>query len=133
MFLLDTNICIYLIKKQPARVLAMLRTKTLDEVAISSVTFAELQYGVEKSARREQNQQALTHFLAPLQILAFDEPAGRAYGQVRADLEKRGKPIGSLDLMIGSHALALGATLVTNNTREFKRIRGLAVENWTRG
>lgn len=132
MYFLDTNICIYLIKESPARVIRTLQSKRPDEVAISSVTFAELQFGVEKSQHVEKNQKALDRFLAPLDIRSFDVEAGRAYARVRADLQRRGKTIGALDMMIGAHALALDATFVTNNVREFKRIRGLQIENWTR-
>lgn len=132
MYFLDTNICIYLIKESPARVIRTLQSKRPDEVAISSVTFAELQFGVEKSQHVEKNQKALDRFLAPLDIRSFDVEAGRAHARVRADLQRRGKTIGALDMMIGAHALALDATFVTNNVREFKRIRGLQIENWTR-
>lgn len=132
MYLLDTNICIYLIKQSPVRVIRVLQSKRPDEVTISSVTFAELQFGVEKSQHTEKNQRALDRFLAPLEIRPFDVEAGRVYARVRADLQRRGKVIGALDMMIGAHAIALDATLVTNNLREFKRIRGLECENWTR-
>ena len=132
MYFLDTNICIYLIKESPVRVIRTIQSKRPDEIAISSVTFAELQFGVDKSQHTEKNQKALDRFLAPLEIRPFDVEAGRVYAQVRADLQRRGKGIGALDMMIGAHALALGATFVTNNVREFKRIRGLKIENWTR-
>jgi tRNA(fMet)-specific endonuclease VapC len=132
MFLLDTNICIYLIKKHPERVLRHLEAKQPGEVGISSVTVGELDFGVKKSAQPERNARALLLFLAPLVVLPFDELAARSYGTVRADLERRGKPIGPLDTLIAGHALALGATLVTNKVREFTRVGGLSVENWTR-
>lgn len=132
MYLLDTNICIYLIRESPVRVIRTLRSKRPDEITISSVTFAELQFGVEKSRHIEKNQKALDRFLAPLEIRPFDVEAGRVYARVRADLQRRGKVIGALDMMIGAHAIALDATFVTNNLREFKRIRGLELENWTR-
>jgi tRNA(fMet)-specific endonuclease VapC len=130
--MLDTNICIYLINERSSRVLEKLVSLDPAEVAISSVTLAELQYGVEKSEARERNAKALDMFVVPMEVLPFDADAARAYGGVRADLERRGKPIGGMDLMIAAHALSARATLVTNNTREFTRVRGLLVENWTR-
>lgn len=132
MYLLDTNICIYLINERSSHALEKLASVDPEEVSVSSVTFAELQYGVEKSAARERNAKALDLFFVPLLVLPFDVEAARAYGRVRAELERRGKPIGGMDLMIAAHALSTRATLVTNNVREFARVRGLTVENWTR-
>jgi len=129
-WLLDTNICIYLIKMQPQRVLARLRALDITSVAVSSITVAELQYGVAKSARAEQNALALASFLAPLSVRAFDDAAAATYGTVRAKLERAGTPIGSMDLLIAAHALTLNGTLVTNNVREFGRVEGLRLENW---
>ncbi|MEN6311225.1 MAG: PIN domain-containing protein, partial [Acidobacteriota bacterium] len=100
------------------------------EAGLSAVTLAELRFGVAKSAERERNNQALDEFLLPLEIADFDEAAADSYGQVRAGLEATGTPIGPLDTMIGAHALNLGAVLVTHNTREFRRIPGLTVEDW---
>ena len=102
------------------------------EVGVSSVTAAELFYGAEKSAVPEQNREALSRFLLPLEVLAFGDEAAAAYGRVRAALEKAGTPIGPLDALIAAHAVSLGVTLVTNNTREFSRVPGLEVEDWTR-
>jgi len=133
MWLLDTNICIYLIKKSPRRVLERLREVDIGNVGVSSITVAELQCGVAKSARPEQNSLALGALLAPLSVEPFDDAAAAVYGTVRAGLERVGRPIGSLDLLIAAHALALGRTLVTNNAREFQRVAGLEVENWVRG
>lgn len=130
MWLLDTNICIYLIKRKPERVLQRLRALDISTVGVSSITVAELQYGVAKSARPDQNALALAALLAPLDVLAFDDRAAAVYGGVRAELERAGTPIGSMDLLIAAHALALGRTVVTNNTREFCRVVGLKVENW---
>lgn len=132
MHVLDTNICIYLIKKQSERVLRHLEDKQPGDVGISAVTFGELDFGVKKSEQLERNARALVAFVAPLVILPFDDLAARSYGSVRADLERRGKPIGALDTMIAGHCLAIGATLVTNNMREFSKVRGLSLENWTR-
>ena len=130
MWLLDTNICIHLIKKQPERVVQRLRSLDISTVGVSSITVAELQYGVAKSDRPEQNALALAALLAPLDVLSFDDAAAAVYGTVRAGLERAGTPIGSMDLLIAAHALALGRTVVTNNTREFSRVAGLKVENW---
>ncbi len=129
-YLLDTNICIYIINSRPPQVLARFRREEIGAIAISSVSAAELAYGVIKSGS-ERNQRALEMFLSPLEILPFDENAIWKYGLVRAGLEQIGQPIGSLDTMIAAHALAADATLVTNNTSEFARVPGLRLENWT--
>ena len=102
------------------------------EIGVSSVTAAELSYGAEKSAAVEQNREALSRFLLPLEVLAFGDEAAAAYGRVRAALEKAGTPIGPLDTLIAAHAVGLGVTLVTNNVREFSRVPGLELEDWTR-
>ncbi|WP_226992341.1 type II toxin-antitoxin system tRNA(fMet)-specific endonuclease VapC [Desulfatibacillum aliphaticivorans] len=128
--MLDTNICIYLIKRKPAAVVDRLRALSMSDVGISSITLAELEYGVAKSVRPEQNRDALTGFLAPLEIEGFGGQAAACYGALRAGLEKIGKPIGAMDTLIAAHALSLSAILVTNNTREFERVPGLVVENW---
>jgi tRNA(fMet)-specific endonuclease VapC len=127
--LLDTNICIYIINTRPPEVLTRFREYRLGDIGISSVVLAELAFGVAKS-RSARNQSALDMFVTPLEILPFDANAGRAYGSLRATLEFNGHPIGALDTMIAAHALSLGAVLVTNNTREFKRVQGLLLENW---
>jgi len=129
-FMLDTDICIALIKRKPRSILRRLTSLAPGEAGISTVTLAELRYGVAKSAQPEKNGLALDEFLLPLEIAAFDEPAAEGYGTVRAALEKAGTPIGPLDTQIGAHALSLGATLVTHNTREFRRVPGLAVADW---
>jgi tRNA(fMet)-specific endonuclease VapC len=129
-YLLDTNICIYLIKQKPASVMARFSEHNVGDVGLSTITVAELYYGVQKSSRVEQNEQALLQFLAPLVIAEFDAEAALAYGQIRAELESRGTPIGSLDTLIAAHGVALGATIVTNNVREFNRVPNLNVENW---
>lgn len=130
MWLLDTNICIYLIKERPPSVLDRLRTLNIREVAISSITLAELEFGVAKSAKPEVNAQALAAFVAPLGVEPFEDVAAAAYGDVRAQLERAGTPIGSLDMLIAGHALSLDATLVTNNEREFRKVAHLKVQNW---
>lgn len=128
-YLLDTDICIYIINQRPAAVIERFRQQATGSLGLSSVSAAELAFGVEKSGS-QKNLQALQMFLAPLEILPFDEPVIWHYATVRADLEKRGTPIGAMDTMIAAHALALNLTLVTNNAREFERVKGLRVENW---
>jgi tRNA(fMet)-specific endonuclease VapC len=131
-YLLDTNICIYLIKKRTEMVLKHLQKCRAGEVGISSITLAELEYGVEKSSQPEHNRAALAEFVTPLEILPFDAVCAEKYGAVRAELEKAGTPIGSMDMLIGAHALCVGAVLVTNNVREFNRIKKLKVADWTK-
>ncbi len=129
-YLLDTNICIYLIKKKPLKVLEKLRTLAIADVGISAITLAELEFGVAKSSKPQQNNEALQSFVAPLEILPFDDRAACRYGEIRAYLEKKGQPIGSLDMLIAAHSSSLALTLVTNNLREFKKVPGLTVESW---
>jgi tRNA(fMet)-specific endonuclease VapC len=131
-YLLDTNICIYIIKKRPASVLKKFESLSPGDVAISSITLAELYYGIMKSSDPRKNQEALDKFLIPLEILDFEYAATIEYGKIRADLEKKGTPIGSLDMLIASHAKSLNLTLVTNNEKEFERIPDLKIENWTK-
>jgi tRNA(fMet)-specific endonuclease VapC len=130
MWMLDTDICIALIKRQPPELITKLKKHKPGEVAISSITLAELHFGVSKSAQPEKNRAALDQFLLPLEILPFDDMSSECYGHVRATLEVVGTPIGPLDTLIASHALSIGATIVTNNVREFSRVRGLRVQNW---
>lgn len=130
--MLDTNICIYLIKKKPEKVLSRFRSNTIGDIGISSITLAELRYGVEKSLQVQKNREALNAFLLPLEIADFDAEAALSYGIIRAVLEKAGSPVGSMDMLIGAHAMSLGVTLVTNNVREFKRIRNLNIADWSK-
>lgn len=129
MILLDTNICIYIINAKPPAVLARFQRYRLGDIGLCSVVAAELAFGVAKSGSA-RNRQALEMFLAPLTILPFDTAAVWAYGDLRAELERRGTPIGALDTMIAAHALSLKALLVTNNTREFAKVSGLQIDNW---
>lgn len=129
MILLDSNICIHVINAKPPAVLERFRQHRMGEIGLCSVVAAELAYGVAKSGSA-RNRQALEMFLAPLVILPFDEAALLAYGDLRAELERKGTPIGALDTMIAAHALSQQSTLITNNTREFARVPGLALENW---
>lgn len=129
-YMLDTNICIYIIKQKPLKVLKHFRGQAAGDIGISSITLAELRYGVFKSLHVEKNRQAIDEFILPLEIADFDERAASEYGILRAELEKTGKPIGSMDMLIGAHALALGITLVTNNTKEFRQVRDLNISDW---
>jgi tRNA(fMet)-specific endonuclease VapC len=128
-YMLDTNTCIYVIKNYPAK-LHETFNRLAEQLSISTVTLAELSYGAEKSVRHLENLQAVEQFAARIEVLSFSPRAASHYGQIRASLEHAGKTIGPHDLLIGAHARAEGLTLVTNNTREFRRVPGLAVENW---
>jgi tRNA(fMet)-specific endonuclease VapC len=129
-YLLDTNICIELIRSRSTKILKRLQKCRIGQVGISSITLAELEYGVYKSRDPQRNRLALIEFCAPLEILSFDDRAASIYGQIRTAIEKAGKPIGPLDTLIAAHALALDATLITNNQREFARVPKLHIENW---
>ena len=129
-YMLDTNICIFLIKHKPENVIQRFLELDIEDVCISAITYAELEHGVEKSQAKEKNRLALTLFVSGIQIMPFDDVSAQVYGSVKADLQKKGTPIGPLDTQIASHAKALGMTLVTNNTREFCRVEGLTVEDW---
>ena len=129
-FLLDTNICIYIIKQKPVKVLQKFNTYQVGDIGISAITVAELKFGVQKSQFPTRNQQALAQFLLPLKIVDFDRTAAIVYGDIRSALEKLGTPIGSLDTLIAAHALSLQVTLITNNVKEFNRVPNLQVDNW---
>ena len=130
-FMLDTNICIYIIKRKPENVINRLQKIPIADIGISTMTLSELEYGVMKSTKPERNRVALAEFLAPIAIMAYDDYAAQHYGSIRAYLEKHGTPIGSLDMLIAAHARSLQSTLVTNNESEFSRIPKLKIENWT--
>ena len=130
--MLDTNVCIYIIRKKPEAVLRRLQRSRVSDIGISSITLSELEYGVAKSSKPQQNKLALTEFLAPVEILPYDDLAAQQYGELRAHLERKGKPIGSLDMLIAAHALSLKCILVTNNEAEFRRVPKLNIENWTK-
>ena len=129
-YMLDTNICIYAIKHKPEQVFMHLQEHDPIDICISSITYAELVHGVEKSKSIEKNRVALALLLANIEIMNFDSLAAEHYGKIRSDLEKAGAPIGPLDMMIAGHAKSLGYTVVTNNTKEFERVKGLKLENW---
>ena len=132
-YLLDTNICIYIIRRKPLQVLRRFETLKAGDVGISSITLAELSYGVAKSQHKKINQEALESFTLPLEIAPFDTGTAAAYGEMRARLELQGISIGPLDLLIAAHAARLGLTLITNDVQEFSRIEGLSIENWVDG
>lgn len=130
LYLLDTNICIELIRGNSRNILRHLRRHSVGQIGISAITLAELQYGVAKSKDPLRNKLALVEFCAPLEIVPFDDYAAGIYGQIRTELEKKGTPIGPLDTLIAANAIAIDAILVTNNQREFKRVPNLKIENW---
>ena len=129
-FMLDTNICIYVIKQQPKSVIQRFTALSVGDLGISVITLAELEYGASKSNQPARNRAALEEFISPLEVAVFDRHAATAYGRIRSLLEKRGRPIGSMDLLIAAHALSLDVKLVTNNMDEFRRVPNLCVENW---
>ena len=131
--MLDTNICIAIIKQKPKDILRKFNDYQVGQVCISSVTLAELRYGVAKSQYHQKNQAALDEFILPLEVADFDEAAADYYGRLRAGLERQSTPIGALDTMIAGHALSLNVTLVTNNTREFSCVAGLQLLDWVAG
>ena len=129
-FMLDTNIIAYAKNNRPESVLQHLTQYRPEDLCISAITMAELEFGVCNSSRPDQNRMALLLFLSRISVLPFDADAAREYGMIRADLTKKGTLIGANDLLIAAHARSLGLTLVTNNTREFDRVENLRVENW---
>ena len=132
-YMLDTNMCIYLVKRRPPEVLDRFERIEVGEIGISTITLSELEFGASKSSRPERNRAALIQFTASLEVLSYDDAAAARYGPLRAELEARGTPIGSLDMLIAAHALSIGCTLVTNNLSEFGRVPDLKAENWVEG
>jgi len=129
-YLLDTNICIYIAKHNPPNVRARFAAHAADALAMSVITFGELQHGAEKSQMRTRSLEALHQLVTLIQVVPLTEATGKHYGEIRVALERAGQPIGNNDLWIAAHARAEGWVLVTNNEREFRRVEGLAVENW---
>ena len=129
-YLLDTNICIYLIKRRPESIFRVLTSQEAGSVALSTVTVAELYHGAARSQNPERNRAALEQFLIPLVLADFDLEAAITFGVIKTALERNGTPIGPLDTMIAAHALSLDLTLVTNNEREFRHVRELKITNW---
>ena len=130
-YMMDTNICIYAIKNKPESVIRKILSQNPEDLCISVVTYAELMHGVEKSQAVEKNRIAMSLFLSAITVLDFDGEAAEVYGQIRAELERKGTPIGPMDLLTAGHARSQGLILVTNNTREFARVTGLRIEDWT--
>lgn len=130
MYMLDTNMCIFIIKKKSLNVLDRLKDSRGKGLSISTITLAELEFGIANSDYKERNRIALMEFLAIINIKPFDESATREYGIVKKDLKDRNCLIGPLDMLIGAHAKSLDMVLVTNNVREFNRINGLQIEDW---
>jgi tRNA(fMet)-specific endonuclease VapC len=131
-FMLDTDICIYMIKENPPAVHDRLKRTSPADICISAITLSELEYGAFKSSRPDQNRGKLAEFLGPLQVAPYDAMAAAEYGRVRAALERQGTMIGPLDTLIAAHALSLRSTLVTNNETEFARVPRLRVQNWAK-
>ena len=129
-YMLDSNICIYAMKNKPEKVLRRLREELDNGVCISSITLAELEYGMKHSSNPAKNEQALLRFLVPFSVLPFGSTAAAEYGEIRAYLQSQGTPIGPLDMLIAGYARAEKMILVTNNVREFERVPGLELENW---
>ncbi len=128
--MLDTNICIYIAKRQPASVLEKFEALSGEEIALSSISYSELMYGVYKSQQREKNRDVLTRLAESLTVLPYDQSAADHYGDIRFQLETQGSPIASMDLLIAAHARSLGLTLVTNDFKDFERVENLKLENW---
>ena len=131
-YMLDTNICIYIIKNKPESVVKELKRHDPKEICISAITYAELIHGVEKSMAVDKNRLALTLLLSNIEVLDFDINAANNYGKIRTYLEKQGTLIGPLDMMIAAHAQSLGYSIVTNNIKEFMRVPNLGVCNWVK-
>ena len=129
-YMLDTNTVIYAKDTRPETVLERFQRYSPGDLCISSITLAELEYGVCNSSRPEQNRLALMLFLSNIEVMPFDSDAARSYGEIRYDLKTKGKLIGANDLLIAAHARALGYTLITDNTKEFERVEGLLLDNW---
>jgi len=130
-YLFDTDICIYIMNNRPAGLIQRCKQCEPGEIGISSISVSELQYGVSKSTHRRKNEIRLENFLFPFEILLYDLQAAKIYGDIRFQLEQQGKPIGPLDTLIAAHAMSLDLVLVTNNLKEFNRIKKLKVENWS--
>ncbi len=131
-YLLDTNICIYLLNRKLGyeRILSHVDGRDYGEIAISAITLAEIEYGIAKSLKKPSNKAKLEYFLYQFECLPFDNLATSSYGSIRVALESKGTPIGPLDTLIAAHAYSLEATIITNNVKEFKRVANLKIENW---
>jgi tRNA(fMet)-specific endonuclease VapC len=130
MYLLDTNICIYIVNKHPVEIINRLEKYQPSEIKISSITAAEMEYGASKSKHREKNREALKNFMSPFDIINFDSMDAEIYGIIRAELERNGNIIGPYDMQLAAQALRADCIFVTNNIREFKKVKNLKIENW---
>ena len=130
MYLLDTNICIYIIKRKPQEVLTTLKEKSKSGIAVSSLTVAELEYGIEKSDAKEKNRISLIELLSIFTIIPFDDRDAAEYGRIRADLERKGRVIREIDMLLAAQSRCKKLIFVTNNVREFSRVQNLRLENW---
>ncbi|MCL2705232.1 MAG: type II toxin-antitoxin system VapC family toxin [Spirochaetaceae bacterium] len=130
MYLLDTNICIYIINKHPQSIIKKIKTLEPIDIKLSSISVSELEYGVSKSKYREKNREALMYFISGFDIISFTEKDAEVYGLIRTDLESRGEVIGPYDMQIASQAISRNLILVTNNFNEFQRIKNLKLESW---
>ncbi len=131
-YLIDTNICIYIMNNHPHEVFERFRNTGVGAIGISSITVSELYYGAYKSSRIKQNIKRVEEFLYPFEILPYDESASREYGKIRSYLEKKGQIVGPLDMLIAAHAISRNLAVITNNINEYKRIKTLQVENWVK-
>ncbi|OGT25565.1 MAG: twitching motility protein PilT [Gammaproteobacteria bacterium RIFCSPLOWO2_02_FULL_42_14] len=129
-YMMDTNICVYIMNKRPVQVIEKFHRCNMEEIGVSSIVLSELHYGAHKSQQVEKNLLAINKFSIPVQVISYDECAAECCGEIRAMLEKAGTIIGAYDLMIAAHAISLNATLITNNLKEFSRIKKLKCENW---
>jgi len=129
-YLLDTNICIYIINKRPISVLKRLSNYEIDDIAISSISISELEYGINKSTNPDNSRIALIEFLLPFKLIDYDSKAAKEYGIIRSDLEKIGQPIGAMDYLLAAQAISLDLILVSNNLKEFSKVKKLIIENW---
>lgn len=129
-YMLDTNICIYAIKNKPEQVLKRLKSNLEKGICISVITLAELEFGIEKSSRPEEGTAALMQFLSIIDVLPFTDLSAAEYGKLCAYLQRKGTPIGTMDMLIAAHSKAENTVLVTNNVREFERVPDLKIENW---
>jgi tRNA(fMet)-specific endonuclease VapC len=130
MYLLDTNICIYIINKNPKQVVEHIKDLKPHQIKLSSISVAELEYGASKSQNRERNRQAIIHFASAFDIIDFDDNDAEVYGIIRAELEKKGQLIGPYDMQIAAQAISRDLILVTNNISEFSRVSNIKLENW---
>ncbi len=131
-YLIDTNICIYIMNNRPVKIIHKFKQFDIGEIGVSTITVSELQYGIGKSKTRRLNKQRIEEFIAPLEIIPYDEMAAERYGEIRYQLAKQGKTIGPLDLLIAAHALSRKLILITNNEKEFKRVKNLKIQNWVK-